>query len=127
MGWMLVSYKQNHHIIFLIRNDQIILVGDTSWLHKTPIFAKKEKGMGKTNKQRAKEAITLKQAQRQASLFFKRRDPGVSVSVPRAISPQRSRPPLQDISPNANKSLVIDLESSPFKVFFSFNCSLIYI
>ena len=91
---------------------------------KTPIFAKKEKGMGrKTKKQLAKEAITLKQAQKQASLVFKRS--GVSVSGPRALSPKRR--PLQNISPNANRTLKVNLESSPFKVFFSFNCSLIYI
>jgi hypothetical protein len=70
----------------------------------------------KTKKQLAIEENTLKQYQKQAALFFKQRD---TVSVPRA--PSRSRPPLQDISPNANRSIKADLESSPFKVFFSFN------
>jgi hypothetical protein len=76
----------------------------------------------KTKKQLAKEEITLKQDQKQASLFFK---PTASVSVPRALSPKRR--PLQDISPNANRTLKVNLESSPFKVFLFFNCSLIYI
>ena len=70
----------------------------------------------KTKQQLAIEENTLKQYQKQAALFFKQRD---TVSVPRA--PSRSRPPLQDISPNANRSIKADLESSPFKVFFSFN------
>jgi hypothetical protein len=80
----------------------------------------------KSKKQLAKEERTLKQDQKRAALFFKPRDTtGDTVSVPRA--PSRSKPPLQDISPNANRSIKVDLESSPLKVFLFFNCSLIYI
>ena len=76
----------------------------------------------KTKKQHADEAIILKQNQKQAALFFK---PTASVSGPRALSPKRR--PLQDISPCANRTLKVNLESSPFNVFLFFNCSLIYI